>query len=83
MDVDRCRHNNKGFCKKIRIPKVYKSGEHDHNRGAHASLVEILPSSLPLVVMSVKEEIRFSGDCVDTARGRTLERMKNSFKLSV
>ena len=34
----------------------------------------------PLVVMSVQEEIRSSGDCVDTARGRTLEQLKNSFK---
>ena len=38
------------------------------------------PYSLPLVVMSGQEEIRSSGDCVDTARGQTLERLKNSFK---
>ena len=32
-----------------------------------------LLSSLPLMVMSVLEEIQSSNDCVDTARGRTLE----------
>ena len=37
-------------------------------------------SSLPLVVTSVQEEIRSSGDCVDTARDRTLGWLKNSFK---
>ena len=37
-------------------------------------------SSLPLVVRSVKEEIRPFGDCVDTARGLMLGWLKNSFK---
>ena len=36
--------------------------------------------SLPLVVTSVLEEIRPSRDCVDSARGQTLEWLKNSFK---
>ena len=44
-----------------------------------ACLVELLLSLL-LVRTSVQEEIRSSRDCVDTARGRTLERLKNSFK---
>ena len=44
--------------------------------GAHASLVEILPSSLPLVVTSVQEEIRSSRDYVDTIGGQMLEQLK-------
>ena len=41
--------------------------------GAHASLENFLLSSLSLLVKSFKEEIQLSGDCVDTARGYTLE----------
>ena len=80
MDVGGYRHNNKGFCEKFTFPKSI-------NR-RRTTIIECPckpsgtspPSSLPLVVTSVQEEIRSSGDCVDTARGRTLERLKNSFK---
>ena len=48
------------------IPKVYKEGENDHNKGTHTSLMEILPlSCLPLVVRSVPKEIRSFEHCVD------------------
>ena len=68
------------FCENFTFPKSI-------NRG-RTTIIEVPmqpsgtspPSSLPLVVTSVQEEIRSFGDCVDTARGRTLERLKNSFK---
>ena len=55
---------------KVYILKVYKEGENDHNKGAHAILVENSPLfSLPLVVTIVLEEIQSSSDNVYTARG--------------
>ena len=80
MDVGGYRYNNKGFCENFIFLKFI-------NRG-RTTIIEVPckpcetspPSSLPLVVTSFQEEIRSSGDCVDTARGRTLERLKNSFK---
>ena len=84
MDVGGYRHNNKSFCENFTFPNSINRGK--------TSIIEVTiievpkpsgtspPSSLPLMVTSVQEEIRSSVDCVDTARGRTLERLKNSFK---
>ena len=38
-------------------------------------------SLFPLMVMSVQEEIRSFGDCVDTDRGQTLERFEELLQM--
>ena len=80
MDVGGYRHNNKGFCENFTFPKSINWGRMTIIEVPCKPSVTSPLSSLPLMVMSVLEEIRPFGDCVDTARGRTLERLKNSFK---
>ena len=52
MDINRYRHNNKGFCEKFIFPNTINRRRTTIIRVPHASLVELLSSlSLPFVVI--------------------------------
>ena len=69
MDVGGYRHNYEGFYEKTSFQMSINRGRTTTTKGAHASLVGILSSSLSLLVKSFEEEIQPTGDRVDTARG--------------
>ena len=74
------RHNNKDFCENFIFSKSINRERMTIKRCPCKTSGTSPLSSLPLVLTSVQEEIRPSGDCVDTSRGWTLGQLKNSFK---
>ena len=69
MDVGGYRHNYEGFYEKTSFQMSINRGRTTTTEGAHASLVRILYILLFLLVKSFEEEIKPSGDRVDTAKG--------------
>ena len=80
MDDGRYRHNNKGFNENFTFPQSIHRGRTTIIRAPMQACENYPLSSLPLLVMSVQEEIQSSKDCVDTARGWMLEQLKDSLK---
>ena len=69
MDVGGYRHNYEGIYEKTSYQMSINRGRTTTTEGAHASRGNSLLYSLSLLVKSFEDEIRPSGDRVDTARG--------------